>query len=147
VPRRVVVTEGPHGPSVEISEYTAEPTGRQGGVTVAALWAGALSAAGLAARDPQYDPALSPPAEHADFRFVTFPAEDGRPSEPYWHQTDSIDFGMVLDGAIRLLLPGRSVDLAAGDVVIQCGTAHAWVNAFEGSCRMTFLLIGIDRTR
>jgi quercetin dioxygenase-like cupin family protein len=144
--RRVVVTDGPQGPSVQIDEFGQGAGGRQQGVSVTALWSGALSLAPAGAPGSDHDVALSPPPGHADFRIVSFAAEDGA-SEPYWHRTNSIDFGVVLDGEIRLLLEGRHVDLQAGDVVVQFGTPHAWANPFGTTCRMGFLLIGTERGR
>ncbi len=47
---------------------------------------------------------------------------------PLMHRTASIDYGVVLDGEITLLLDDEAVDLKTGDVVVQRGTIHAWSN-------------------
>jgi hypothetical protein len=60
----------------------------------------------------------------------------------WFHQTDSIDFAVVLDGEIWLLLDDGECLLRAGDVVVQRGTAHAWSNRSDRICRMVFLLFG-----
>jgi hypothetical protein len=142
--RRVVVRDGPHGTSVQIDEFDEDPSGRQQGVSVTALWSGALSLARAGVLGPDYDVALSPAPGHADFRIVSFAAEHSRLSQPYWHRTNSIDFGVVLDGEIRLLLEGRRVDLGPGDVVVQFGVPHAWLNDFGTTCRMGFVMVGIE---
>ena len=44
------------------------------------------------------------------------------------HRTASIDYGIVLEGEITLVLDDSEVTLQAGDVVVQRGTDHAWAN-------------------
>jgi uncharacterized cupin superfamily protein len=44
------------------------------------------------------------------------------------HRTASIDYGIVLEGQITLVLDDSEVTLHAGDVVVQRGTDHAWAN-------------------
>jgi len=60
----------------------------------------------------------------------------------WFHKTDSIDFAVVLEGEIWMLLDEGECLLRAGDVVIQRGTAHAWSNRAARPCRMAFLLLG-----
>jgi len=43
-------------------------------------------------------------------------------------KTGSLDFGIVLEGEIVLILDTQEVALKAGDVVIERGTRHAWSN-------------------
>ena len=63
-----------------------------------------------------------------------------------FHRTDTIDYGVVLDGEICLDLDhGRSTRLQAGDVVVQLGTRHAWRNPSERPAQMFFVLIGAAR--
>jgi len=47
---------------------------------------------------------------------------------PYMQKTRTLDFCIVLDGEITLVLDAREVALKAGDIVIQRGTHHAWSN-------------------
>lgn len=64
-------------------------------------------------------------------------------SKHFWfHKTDSIDYAIVLEGEIWLLLDEDECLLRAGDVVIQRGTSHAWANRSENHCRMAFVLLG-----
>jgi mannose-6-phosphate isomerase-like protein (cupin superfamily) len=60
---------------------------------------------------------------------------------PLMHRTESIDYGMVLQGEITLVLDDSEVQLLQGDVVIQRGTNHAWANRSGKMCRMLFILI------
>lgn len=66
------------------------------------------------------------------------------PDNPGMHQTQSIDFGVVLDGHVVLELDDAEVLLHPGDVVVQNGTRHAWRNRSERPCTMAFVLIGAD---
>jgi quercetin dioxygenase-like cupin family protein len=47
---------------------------------------------------------------------------------PYMQKTRTLDFGIVLEGEIVLVLDTQEVALRAGDVVVQRGTSHAWSN-------------------
>jgi mannose-6-phosphate isomerase-like protein (cupin superfamily) len=59
---------------------------------------------------------------------------------PLMHRTESIDYGIVLDGEVVLLLDDEEVALKTGDVVVQRGTIHAWANRSPRSVRMLFVL-------
>ena len=60
---------------------------------------------------------------------------------PLMHRTESIDYGVVLHGALTLVLDDSEVALAPGDVVVQRGTNHAWANRSGAPCRMLFVLV------
>src|SRR6185437_5675000 len=47
---------------------------------------------------------------------------------PRNHRTDSIDYAVVLSGEIDMILDGTEVRLKAGNVLVQRGTIHNWVN-------------------
>ena len=57
------------------------------------------------------------------------------------HHTRSVDYGIVLEGEIDMLLPQAKVRLRAGDVLVQQGVDHAWANEGTVSCRIAFILI------
>jgi hypothetical protein len=67
---------------------------------------------------------------------------DGR--HPMMHRTRTVDYGIVLEGEIFMILDEQEVLLRAGDVVIQRGTDHAWENRTDHVCRMAFILIGAE---
>ena len=60
---------------------------------------------------------------------------------PYMHRTDTVDYALVLQGSITMLLDEEDVELSAGDVVIQNGTSHAWANRGHAPCLIAFVLI------
>ncbi len=63
------------------------------------------------------------------------------PRHPYMHRTRSIDYAVIVSGEIDMLLDDSEVHLRAGDVVVQRGTNHAWVNRGTEVCRIAFVLI------
>jgi uncharacterized cupin superfamily protein len=63
---------------------------------------------------------------------------------PGMHRTHSIDYALILDGEIDMMLDDSEVHCKAGDVVIQNGTDHAWVNRSGKPCRIAFILIGAE---
>jgi hypothetical protein len=67
------------------------------------------------------------------------------PTHPFMHATDSVDYAIVLQGEIDLLLDDSEVHLGTGDVVIQQGTNHAWVNRSDRPCRIAFVLIDAEK--
>lgn len=60
---------------------------------------------------------------------------------PLMHRTESVDYGIVIDGEMTLVLDDSEVLLKPGSVVIQRGTNHAWANRSGKPCRMLFVLI------
>jgi mannose-6-phosphate isomerase-like protein (cupin superfamily) len=60
------------------------------------------------------------------------------------HRTKSIDYAVVISGEIDMLLDDSEVHLRAGDVLVQRGTNHAWVNRGKENCRVAFVLIDAD---
>jgi len=60
---------------------------------------------------------------------------------PLMHRTQTVDYGVVIEGEIVLILDDSEVTLAAGSVVIQRGTNHAWANRSGKPCRLLFVLM------
>lgn len=63
------------------------------------------------------------------------------PPHPLMHKTKTVDYGIVLEGEITLVLDKDEIIIQAGDIVIQNGTNHAWANRSGKNCRMVFVLI------
>ena len=57
---------------------------------------------------------------------------------PYMQKTRTLDFCLVLEGEITLVLDTDEVDLKAGDTVVQRGTNHAWINRSNRPCVVAF---------
>ena len=60
---------------------------------------------------------------------------------PLMHRTESVDYGIVVEGEMTLVLDDSEVLLRTGSVVIQRGTNHAWANRSGRPCRMLFVLV------
>jgi len=60
---------------------------------------------------------------------------------PLMHRTETVDYAIILSGEITLVLDDEDVALQAGDVVVQCGTNHAWSNRSDAPCTVAFVLI------
>ena len=57
------------------------------------------------------------------------------------HRTDSIDYIACMAGEIDMDLDGTVVHLKAGDVMVQRGTIHNWINNGKESCIIAVILI------
>ena len=111
--------------------------------------------------------AVPPPAHGTIFRIAEFPpgvggevrdnetllrdfgigAEVARghpPRHPAIHRTRSVDYIVVLEGEIDLLLDDRDVRLKAGDVVVQQATNHAWINRGPALCRLAMVFVDAE---
>jgi quercetin dioxygenase-like cupin family protein len=60
---------------------------------------------------------------------------------PRNHRTDSIDYAVVISGEIDMDLDGEVVTLRQGDVMVQRGTIHNWINRGTEPCTIAFALI------
>jgi hypothetical protein len=60
---------------------------------------------------------------------------------PYMHRTETIDYGIVLEGEVTLIVDEGETTVRAGDIVIQRGTNHGWANRSGRNCRIAFILI------
>jgi quercetin dioxygenase-like cupin family protein len=60
---------------------------------------------------------------------------------PRNHRTDSIDYVTVISGEIDMEIDGTSVHLKAGDVLVQRGTIHNWVNRGNAPCIIASVLV------
>jgi len=60
---------------------------------------------------------------------------------PRNHRTDSIDYIVIMSGEIDMELDGSVVHLRAGDVMVQRGTIHNWVNRGTEPCVLAVILV------
>jgi uncharacterized cupin superfamily protein len=59
----------------------------------------------------------------------------------FMHRTETVDYGIVLEGEVTLILDVGERVVKAGDIVIQQGTNHGWANRSDKNCRIAFILI------
>jgi hypothetical protein len=72
------------------------------------------------------DLAVAPDPGGTLFRVVQLPPDGD--TEPFWHETPTCDYNVVVAGELVLLLPDDEVPLRAGDTVVVRGGKHAWSN-------------------
>ncbi len=164
--RRVVTGHDEHGKAIVLIDGIAQNTRRRAfaGTVSTLMWVTDGAPADLSGDVDQADRqiATAPPENGSIFRIVDFApvtpemeavshaavtAELGvghaavAGQHPFTHRTRSIDYALVMSGEIDMLLDDSSVHLVAGDVLIQRGTNHAWVNRGDVVCRIAFVLI------
>jgi quercetin dioxygenase-like cupin family protein len=57
------------------------------------------------------------------------------------HRTDTIDYVICTAGEVEMQLDDTTVRLKSGDILIQKGTMHAWINRARTPARLVFVLI------
>jgi mannose-6-phosphate isomerase-like protein (cupin superfamily) len=151
------------GPVLDVGRDPARP-----GYASSHIWAAGIHAREADVRKVRTHPAIEPPSKGSICRVVTFPpdavyagkvgaaevaaffAAAGSPHastyspkapHPYMQKTQTLDFCLILEGSITLVLDTQEVDLEAGDTVIQRGTNHAWSNRSSEPCVIAFTLI------
>jgi mannose-6-phosphate isomerase-like protein (cupin superfamily) len=73
-------------------------------------------------------------------------ATDGGTS--LFHATETVDYGIVLDGEIHLELDdGQEVVVTPGHCIVQRGTRHQWINKSDQPALMAFIVMGARRSR
>ncbi|MCL1127595.1 cupin domain-containing protein [Shewanella surugensis] len=63
------------------------------------------------------------------------------PRHPLMHNTDSLDYGIVISGSIFMVLDDGETQLFPGDIVVQNHTNHAWSNRSNYQCVIAFVLL------
>ncbi|MBM5812942.1 MAG: cupin domain-containing protein [Gammaproteobacteria bacterium] len=66
-------------------------------------------------------------------------------AHPGMHATDTIDYSIVVEGEITLVLDEEQVVLRAGDLLVQGGVSHTWINHTDRPVRMLGVLVGARR--
>lgn len=57
------------------------------------------------------------------------------------HRTDTVDYVICISGEIDMEMDDSCVKMKAGDVMVQLGTNHAWVNRGTIPAKVAFVLI------
>jgi uncharacterized cupin superfamily protein len=57
------------------------------------------------------------------------------------HRTETVDYVIVVDGEMCLVLDDTEVVPRAGDGVVQRGTNHAWANRSDQVARLVFVMV------
>jgi hypothetical protein len=167
--RRIVTGHDARGTAVIVDDAPARNVQSRpsSGIVSTLLWVTDRSPAGIADGD---DPAEShvvtaPPPSGSILRVVDFPPhmdrmdanqdaimkemgidhKAGDARSAFMHRTKSIDYALVLSGECDMLLDDTEVHMKAGDIMVQRGTNHAWVNRSAEWCRIAFVLIDSEK--
>ena len=147
-PRRIVTGHDASGVSIIVSDGKVPITKElpEDGVTFHEVWETTPAPAPIraGAEDPTIgEVTVPPPSRGTRIRINEFlPGYlDERGLQSPVHRTESIDYGIVLEGEITLVLDDSEVTARAGDIVIQRGTDHAWANRGDFMARVVFVLI------
>ena len=165
--RRIVTGHRADGRSCVLMDAAAPNVKqRMAGNASTLLWVTDESPADLAGDSDRAarDIGVPPPRQGSIFRIAEFPPNSGgevsdnetvlrdfgiggdvarghAPRHPAIHRTRSVDYVIVLEGEIDLVLDEGEVRLGAGDVVVQRGTNHAWINRGGAPCRLAMVFI------
>ena len=161
--RRIVTGVNAEGKAVVIQDGLAPKTVSRPALHIegALIWVTDETPVDLSKHDDPTDREIgvSPPTGGSIIRIVDFlPAPDGGIDNEaflkemglgadhggrhaFMHRTRSIDYAIVMSGEIDMLLDEGEVHVRAGDILIQRGTNHAWVNRTDQPCRIVFVLI------
>lgn len=66
-------------------------------------------------------------------------------AHPGMHETDTIDYAIVLKGEVYAIMEKGEKLMKEGDVLIQRGTNHAWSNRSGAMARVAFVLVEATR--
>ena len=169
--RRVVSGHDKSGKAVILIDDKPPIVSRPGsGTSVQQLWiTEEIPAEEVTAKDPTAKiKGTNPPLTGSHFRILEIPPEKnypkrseeeadahrktqgvevgplGKGKHPGMHRTHSVDYAIILKGEIDMMLDDSEVHCVEGDVVIQQGTNHAWVNRGDKPCQIVFILIGAE---
>jgi hypothetical protein len=87
------------------------------------------------------DAVLDPKASSEHFARISAADAFTGGRHPMMHRTETVDYGIVLEGEIWLIVDESETLMRAGDIAIQRGTNHAWANRSSANCRIAFVLI------
>jgi quercetin dioxygenase-like cupin family protein len=137
--RRVITGHDKNGRAVvTIDETVKNVTSGRPGANAAVIW---TTEGFPASNDGDADDSTRKVGTTLDngtvFRVVSF----GPGVSPRNHRTDSIDYAVVISGEIDMELDGQTVHLKAGDVMVQRGTVHNWINKGKEPCVIAFTLV------
>jgi naringenin degradation protein FdeH len=167
--RRIVTGHDDQGKTIALIDTRVLPKQRSlGGNAISMLWVTEETPADLTVASDRADASVGvpPPSNGSIFRIVDFapasasggpsghvdhnkiltgmgidPATQGYLRHANTHRTRSVDYAIILDGEIDMLMDDSEVHMKAGDVLVQQGTNHAWVNNGDRPCRIAFILI------
>jgi mannose-6-phosphate isomerase-like protein (cupin superfamily) len=146
-PRRVVTGHDKTGKSVVLSDGPPPQHHPMHGAEVGAdffeIWNSTRTMPLLSATEPEPNErafSIMPVSGHLLRIIEIYPPSKGG-KRTVMHRTRTVDYVVVIQGEIVLVLDDSEVTLRQGDVVVQRGTDHAWENRSSAPARMAFFHI------
>jgi mannose-6-phosphate isomerase-like protein (cupin superfamily) len=146
-PRRVVTGHDKTGKSVVLSDGPPPQHhpmhGAQVGADFFEIWNSTRAVPLLSATEPEPNErafSIMPVSGHLLRIIEIYPPSKGG-KRTVMHRTRTVDYMVVIQGEIVLVLDDSEVTLRQGDVVVQRGTDHAWENRSSAPARMAFFHI------
>lgn len=147
-PRRVVTGHDANGKSVVLSDGTPPQghpmKGREVGADFFEMWNDPGTVPQLTSmegREPsEREFTIMPITGHLIRIIDIYPSKEGG-KRTVMHRTRTLDYAVVIEGEVVLVLDDSEVVLKQGDVVVQRGTDHAWENRSDQRTRMAFFHI------
>jgi hypothetical protein len=143
--RRIVTGHDTNGTSVVVSDGPPPQHHSMHGPSIGAdfieIWNDPLAVPVLTST-PTRDPnerqfTIMPAAGHLLRILDVYPLQAGG-KRTVMHRTQTLDYVVVIEGELVLLLDASEVTLSQGDVVVQRGTDHAWENRSAKIARAAF---------
>jgi len=146
--RRIVTGHDENGKSVVVSDGSPPQHHLMRGPSVGAdfieIWNAAIAVpllTSVEAREPnEREFTIMPVAGHLLRIIEIYPPKAGG-KRTVMHRTQTLDYVVVIEGELVLLLDDSEVSLKQGDVVVQRGTNHAWENRSDKLARAAFFHI------
>jgi len=146
--RRVVTGHDRTGKSIVLSDGPAPQHHPMHGAAVGAdffeMWNVLATVPQLTAVEPrepnEREFSIMPPSGHL-FRIIDIYPPDEGGKRTVMHRTSTLDYVVVIEGEVVLVLEGSETLLKQGDVVVQRGTNHAWENRSARRARIAFFHI------
>ena len=138
--RRVVTGHNSEGKSIVKWDSETEAVPGRPGFSQSLMWVTKELPAKLVEEDPAQWKVGTSVAGGSVFRIARY--EPG--VEKRMHRTDTIDYAVILSGEIIMQMDEGEVLLKAGDIVVQRGTMHNWINRGPEPCIVAFILIATE---
>lgn len=154
IPRRVVTGLRNGKSIIEQDEIVANVSEHFPGLIISDVWSTDSAPAKFEEKVIENTAFPNTPKNGNYFRYVQIPPDkdlgvivtEGEP-HPLMHQTDTLDYIIIISGEIYLIVDQEETLLKAGDIVIQRGTNHAWSNRSDSPCIQLAVLLDAEKTQ
>jgi len=149
--RRIVTGHDAQGKSIVLSDGSPPQYHSMFGPSVGAdffeIWNVAKPVPTLTAAEPrepnEREFTIMPPSGHLLRIIEIYPPGEGG-QRTVMHRTRTLDYAVVIEGEVVLVLDDSEVTLRKSNVVVQRGTDHAWENRSDKRALIAFFHIDAE---